>query len=440
MRRQLKLGVGILLACLVLGCGSDNHDLGTAIRRFAVLSDIHVHNGSLLGTTGPEFQAYVAQDPKLIADSQAIFNVVIDDLKSRPLDFVLVAGDLTKDGERVNHELVAARLAELRAQGKRVYVVPGNHDINNPLSRNYTTTPASPTPTVSPAEFRQIYADCGYNGAVAVDPNSLSYVAEPVPGLWLFALDSCIYANNLAQPVSTIGGAFSAQTLAWINGLLAEARSRNLTVIGMMHHGLVEHFTGQTIQFPDFVVDNWQTVSNTLATNGLHVVFTGHYHANDVIRAGAGAGLLYDIETGSLVTSPSPYRLVDLDPQARTLSVSTRTVGSIPGHASDFPAYAWQSLQVGLTGAVAWQLTHAPYNLDAGTAGQVSPAVAEGMMAHYAGDESLSAASAPTQGLIAILVQSPSPSVKAIGQSLASAFTDLAPEDGTVVLDLPAAN
>ena len=78
-----------------------------ASTQFAVFSDPHLYDPAL-GVTSPEFQAYLAQDRKLLAESSEILTSVMDDLKSKPLDFVMIAGDLTKDGERVNHELMAS--------------------------------------------------------------------------------------------------------------------------------------------------------------------------------------------------------------------------------------------------------------------------------------------------------------------------------------------
>ena len=59
-------------------------------------------------------------------------------IASKKPQFVLISGDLTKDGEGLSsHELLQKRLYDLKAQGIQTYVVPGNHDINNSHARSF---------------------------------------------------------------------------------------------------------------------------------------------------------------------------------------------------------------------------------------------------------------------------------------------------------------
>ncbi|HBK33264.1 MAG TPA: metallophosphoesterase, partial [Porphyromonadaceae bacterium] len=59
---------------------------------------------------------------------------------------------------------------------------------------------------------------------------------------------------------------------------------------GMMHHGLVEHMPYQAVFFGDYLVDGWQDAAQQLADRGLKVVFTGHFHSNDVSSFTSSAG------------------------------------------------------------------------------------------------------------------------------------------------------
>lgn len=47
-------------------------------------------------------------------------------------DIITVAGDITKDGELVCHQKMAAYFNKLKLSGAEVVVVPGKHDLNNP--------------------------------------------------------------------------------------------------------------------------------------------------------------------------------------------------------------------------------------------------------------------------------------------------------------------
>jgi 5'-nucleotidase len=403
------------------------------IAKFATFSDPHLYDATNLGTATPEFAMYLAQDRKMIAESGEILTSVIDDLKTRPLDFVLVPGDLTKDGELLDHQLMAAKLGELKAAGKKVFVIPGNHDINNPHAMSFLSSPPTPVATVTPAEFKQIYADFGFTAALYKDPNSLSYIAEPVPGVWLFALDSVQYGNNIALNSPVTAGTLSAATQGWLVDHLNAAKALGKKVIGMQHHGLLEHFTGQSLSFPEYVLQDWQNVSKKVSDNGLNVVFTGHYHANDVTLKDFSTSVLHDVETGSLVTSPSPYRIVDFDITNKTLAITTSTVASIASHPTDFPVYAKNYLQSGMTGIVGYQLSHPPYNLSGPTLAYITSLVVPAFMAHYAGDETPGAV---TQATYMGMMGSADPVTVGLGQSLYSLWTDLAPADNKVTFTI----
>jgi 3',5'-cyclic AMP phosphodiesterase CpdA len=429
MRRAIAVVVSVLLSLLGLACRPDVKSAD-----FAVLSDVHLHDGAALGASGPDFEAYLALDRKMIGESQELLDAALADLDRAPLDFVLISGDLTKDGERVNHELMARELAALqrRHHGLGIYVVPGNHDIYNPGAVSYLTSPPTPVEQVSPADFRRIYAAFGYREALDRDPGSLSYLAEPRPGIWLLAIDSCDYLDNHALGTSVTSGRLTPATQAWILARLQEAARRHKTVIAMMHHGVVEHFLGESQLFSEYLLTGYPAAGKALADAGLRLVFTGHFHANDVVVASYGTSHLYDVETGSLVTAPSPYRLVHLDVDARTFDVSTRHVLGIPSHPSDFLAWSQAYLLEGLTDLTMYQLTHPPYSLPEAVAGQLAPLVVGGLAAHYAGDEA-----APPQVTAAItaMLGSGDPLTVGLGQSLYGLWNDLPPPDGEVSIE-----
>jgi len=280
--------------------------------RFAILSDLHYMAPSLLVRDGPAFQTYLAQDPKLLRETPAICEQIVAEIVQAQPQIVLVAGDLTKDGERVSHEGVIPYLQRLKAAGAQVFVCPGNHDINNPHAVSFDDAVTNRVPSITPADFATLYADFGYGAALARDPNSLSYVAEPVPGLWVLSMDSCRYddVSNAISPC--VGGFFDAERLDWIIHQLVAARAQGKTVIGLMHHGLVQHYEGQEFLFGDFLLTDWQNVAAQFAGLGLHLVFTGHYHAQDVVLGNFPGGDLYDVETGSAAQYPCAYRIADL--------------------------------------------------------------------------------------------------------------------------------
>lgn len=432
----------LLLTVLLAACGGGSDDNATSsasssssssvasTARFAVFSDPHLYDTATLGTSSA-LDAYLLEDRKMIKESGEILDSVISDLGSTTLDFVLVTGDLTKDGELVDHQLMAKKLAALKAGGKKVFVIPGNHDIYNPDAKSFLTATPTAVAQVSPDDFRSIYKNFGYGDAIYSDSNSLSYIAEPVSGVWLFAIDSCQYASNSSAPITA--GKINPATQAWIVAKLQEAKQKGKQVIGMMHHGIVEHYTGQATAFPEYVVSDYAALGKTFTDNGLNVMFTGHYHANDIASSNFAAATLYDVETGSTVTAPSPYRVVDYSIANKRLAISSKTVSATASHPADFVSYAKKYLIDGMTQLTQSQLTQA-YGLDTVTAASLAPLVANAFAAHYAGDEKLT--DATTIATLNSMLASPSAAVKTLGQSIYSLWTDTGPADNNVTLTL----
>lgn len=402
IRRLLRAWFpGTAALILLAGCATYNFqytaDPGPAAvlppwpaARFVVLSDTHLFPAEL-GVSGPAFTRYLENDRKLLAESEVLLEGAVGQILAEQPDFVLVSGDLTKDGELLAHQRFAAALDRLAAAGIPSYVVPGNHDLNNPHAVRFDGESKTRVPTVTPAEFAALYAAHGYGRALRRDPGSLSYLAEPVPGLWLIALDSALYDDNerLGEPVTA--GALSPSRAGWLEQVLLEGRRQGKAMLAMLHHGVVEHYKGQAKYFPEYVLQDGREIADLLAYHGVQLVFTGHYHAHDVTRyEGRRGGRLYDLETGSLVTWPVPFRLVTLSPDGA--AYSTRLVEAAPDYAR----------QVASDG-VALIATRVMIDLGvpADEAQALSGSIAEAFLAHYAGDERWEGPEAPirTEGL-----------------------------------------
>jgi predicted phosphodiesterase len=444
-------GLIALVGLTALGLASCDLVLPGPVR-MAVFSDPHVYEPAL-GTEGPEFQRYIAGDRKLIAESSGILDALVRDFRRETdIDVVLVPGDLTKDGERASHLRVARQLRRLEESGKRVYVIPGNHDILNPHAARYSSTYpyTEPVPSVTAEEFAAIYKDFGFGEAMSRDPNSLSYAVLAGPKLVLIAMDPCRYDESVDHPVT--GGLFPPETFDWIASSIRRARENGFTVFGMMHHGAAEHFPGQKALFADYVVDDWARVSREFADMGMTVVFTGHFHAQDIVKVETETGgFLFDIETGSTVTYPCPYRLVRLGVDG-TLEVETRRIENVkwPTGGTTFQEYAYDFLSNGFT---------TTYVVDGVIRGMVPdmlmslgvppealpviepyiPLIASAFVAHYQGDETLEPATyGDIMAFIGLLdlLDGTSDQLVPLGYALLSLFTDPPPGDNDVRIDL----
>ncbi|MFO7446967.1 MAG: metallophosphoesterase [Ignavibacteriaceae bacterium] len=403
--------------------------------KFCVISDVHLYD-TTLGINGAAFQFALMQDRKMLAESQEILKSAISIIKAEDPDFVLIPGDLTMNGEKHNHELLQSYLSELKSDGIPSYVVPGNHDISNPAAYRYEGDSVFSIPTVTPQEFVQIYNDFGFSEALLRDSSSLSYIAEPVEGIQIFALDACRYNEQTSNMIT--GGKFSAPTLEWIKENLIKAKNENKIVIGMMHHGILEHYEGQKAFFPNFIVEGHDTVSAMFAENGMKLVFTGHYHAQDIVHKKFNdSSEIYDVETASLVSSPNPVRVVTISP-GKSMEIETRIITEInyPTGGMSFTEYAKKFSDDKLKVIVPYILTTSAsewgVSLSDFEAAFVAPYLIDALSAHYAGDEM---PSQETRQFLDFLLSSDNAGFNFLGNALNGVWTDPAPSDNFYIID-----
>ncbi len=404
--------------------------------RIAVFSDPHYMHPGLVISDGAAFQTYLAQDRKLLKESAAILESALTGILAARPDIVLIPGDLTKDGELASHQGFTNALQRLRDAGVKVFVCPGNHDVANPHALAFDGASVIPVPSVSPADFAAIYHHFGYGDALARDPNSLSYVAEPVPGLWILSMDAARYDRNTEGRPYT-GGYFDPVRWNWITNQLAAARAQGKFVLGMVHHGVLEHYAGQKALFSEYVLDDYQAIRDEFVRYGMKAVFTGHYHAQDIVQYSHPRGTLFDIQTGSLVTYPTPYRVMDLAGDG-TLTISSHQVTEINYNLDGvpFPTHALSFLTNGLMSLSTYLLTQPPYNLPHATAQMLAPAMTEAFASHYQGDESSRPISPGTQAIIAFLQSQTDLMSQLMANALLAIFNDPAPADNHVVIQL----
>ncbi|WP_165041714.1 metallophosphoesterase [Dysgonomonas sp. ZJ709] len=294
--------------------------------KIGVISDTHYLSERLMDD-GNAINNYIASSGKNIKAVPQVLDQVLAYYNENKPDILLVSGDMTKDGEKQSHLDFRARLKPLQDRGTKVFVIPGNHDINMPNAVRFEGDKAEPVDNVSPQEFADIYKDCGYGTALKRDTASLSYVAQLDNGTWLLAIDVARYKEYTTRSLSS--GKLSPETEKWVIEILDEAKEKNIQVLGMMHWGLVEHIMYQSTFFKDYLVDDWQRLAPLFADKGMKAIFTGHFHANDITAFTSDNGnTIYDIETGTLCSYPFSYRSIDYSPTS--MNISTFNVMSIP--------------------------------------------------------------------------------------------------------------
>ena len=351
--------------------------------KFAVISDLHYYDISL-GDSGSAFEAHLLTDRKLFRESAELLDLAVEAILKSDVDYVLVPGDLTKDGELICHEYVIRTLGRLIDGGKRVFVVPGNHDVSMLHGAvGFEGDKTEPVETITAELFASLYHDFGYGEALFRDEHSLSYAAELNNSLWLVGIDVCSYRENTAE-TDMVGGKLNQDQLDWLGEVLKKANEQQKAVIVMMHHGVVEHWEGQSKLHPDYLVEEYQYFSKFLASYGVRLVFTGHYHAQDIALADFGdGGFIYDIETGSLVTPPCPMRYCTITGNQIDVESSNQISRLRPG--TDFvdksAAFVINTIEL-----EAFK-TLRGYYVPESDAQSIAEFVAEAFVAHYLGDE-----------------------------------------------------
>ena len=93
-----------------------------------VITDTHYYSPET-GTSGKAYENALMRSQKLLGGAKELlksaFNKIADDKTS---DIVLIAGDVTNDGEEAAHTEFREMLRELKAKGKKVYVITATHD------------------------------------------------------------------------------------------------------------------------------------------------------------------------------------------------------------------------------------------------------------------------------------------------------------------------
>ncbi len=349
---------------------------------FAVISDLHVYD-PLLGTTGAAFETAMSLDRKLLRESVELLDYAIGDILTSNAHFVLVSGDMTKDGEAVSHAIAAEKLTALTDAGIKVYVIPGNHDVSNPVAVSYSGDTETPVKNITPEEFVRIYAGFGYGDAIERDAGSLSYVAEPMDGLWILAIDSCRYRENAEAGEALVGGKISQATADWIASVLQKAKSEQKAVIAIMHHGVVEHWDGQRKLHEDYIIQDYAHFGAFLASYDVRLAFTGHYHALDIARGEFNDKFIYDVETGSLITAPCPIRYCSIKGGAFGINSETIVEKLRPG--SEFALESNEFVKT--TVVLEAKKTLSKYFVGGEDADIIADAVGDAFTAHYSGDE-----------------------------------------------------
>lgn len=261
-----------------------------------VATDIH-YLSKKTHDNGTAFQTFADAGDKLMQYSPDLLLAQKDSIEKQRPEIMVIAGDLTCNGDLTSHKEVAEILSEMEGFGTKVYVVPGNHDLNNRGAVTFHGNAALSCDFISEIDFEKIYKEFGYKEALSRDIGSLSYLAAPFEDLWLLMLDSTMEFPN-------IGGKLQDGTIAWISECSRLSREKGAEVIVVMHHNSIDH---SDLIFRDYTIEDSEKMRELIGEVRAKVVLTGHIHIQDVASYECNGRTVYDIATSSLSVYPHQF-------------------------------------------------------------------------------------------------------------------------------------
>ncbi len=297
--------------------------------KFYLITDTHFFDKSI-GACGKEYEEYMDGEQKCYIESQAINEAVLAWLeKAEDADIVLIAGDLSYNGEKKSNETFSKLLHDFKEKsGKKLFVVTAGHDFNE-TSFCFNESGRGTVEGTAFSELLDYYGDFGYKDAIAFNEKHLSYVAELSEDVRLLVI--C----NDTQEAKHI--TYDDEFLGWIESQAKQAQTDGKMMIAMEHYPVLP---GQPLFA--LIGDATQAQSgkliDTLADNGVHLIFTGHMHNQSINMVKTEKGSkFYDVCTGATIGWPAFMRLVTIQDE------ETVQIESIP-----VPEFDWD--KKGLTG------------------------------------------------------------------------------------------
>jgi 3',5'-cyclic AMP phosphodiesterase CpdA len=273
-----------------------------------ITSDIHCFFDAMHDDSEAYNSFVSGGDGKMLSLTDPIMNAFVNDILTERPDAVIITGDLTVNGERTGHETVAALFKPVTDAGIQVYVIPGNHDINNPSARLILDNTFLLEETVTPDEFAEIYADCGYGVPLYRDGHSLSYIARLNEYLYAVMLDTAMYAANIESGRSNASGTLYQETIDWLDASVKEIKAANpdARFITGMHHNMFVHH--RNFDF-GYVIYSAAKSKEVFAELGLNAVFSGHIHLQHIL----GQDGITEVVDSSLIVYPVAYGVIEAD-------------------------------------------------------------------------------------------------------------------------------
>ncbi|MBQ9946587.1 MAG: metallophosphoesterase [Clostridia bacterium] len=316
----------IMCAALLLSC------IPTAFavqKTFSVatLNDIHYYPESLAGDKRDPFYTYMESRNCVYDDLDAILDAAFASLKyeaeNNGVKYVVLAGDLTTNGEYEGHLALSKKLLRFEEEsGIKVIVTPGNHDINNSRASSFVNNKKEEARITTPAEFYEFYKDLGFSDAYhtfndfsAGTAGSLSYSVKTEDGYRLILADGGKFTSDITESgedEQETAGKFTEALLSWIISEAEDAKKNGETPLLFTHWNMSGMNYFHEFLMQGFVIDDAYKLQEILADSGINYTFSGHQHVSDISITYSDSGNpMYSVITPTLTQFPFAYRVTD---------------------------------------------------------------------------------------------------------------------------------
>ncbi len=307
-----------------------------------IASDIH-YLSPRLGTTGEAYDIFVKmRDGKEGRYIDQLIDAFVDRVREDKPDMLIISGDLTVNGELYSHEDLAKKLGTIDEKVTKVYVIPGNHDINNVYARAFSGEDQLMTDYVNPEKFAEIYDKFGLSLANFGESKMLNYVVNSEMNPWVLMIDSNKYDKNKSLGYPETGGMLKEDTLQWMEQSMAEAQMAGRPLITVTHQNLFVH---NPYMSQGFTIENQDKMFALMKKYGSNLNFSGHIHIQNIEQQEG----VYDVVSMSLAISPHKFGVITykdgtLDYRTEKLDVSkwAKKNGITDGNLLDYDAYTSQ--------------------------------------------------------------------------------------------------
>ncbi|GAA6764609.1 metallophosphoesterase [Flavobacterium sp. CGRL1] len=199
-----------------------------------------------------------------------------------------------------------------------------------------------------------------YNVAPGFEVPDVSYVVEPIDGLWLMAIDGNVYIPKKTDSDPKDSKSYSEAStgynnvlsnkkhlIKWVQDISAEARLRGKTLVAFSHFPMIDFNDDASAEIKELLGPNkWQLnrvpveeVAQVFADAGLKIHFGGHMHINDTgTRTTEKGNTLVNIQTPSLAAYIPAYKLLTIK-KDNLVDIQTITIDEVKGFDELFDLY-----------------------------------------------------------------------------------------------------